>query len=107
MNKYQSQIEKLQEESAETESDLKAIGIHNKIAKLKRTGTFEESVLPILKEKYSVNEFAANSYRIAAEDKTVDFYPPSGSMFIHKSKKWLKSVRNSDNILNTIEKYLK
>ena len=106
MNKYNQQIESLKQESAETESDLKAMGIQNKITRLKKLGDFEEYVLLILKDKYSVVEFAANSYRIANEDKTVDFYPPSGSLFIHKTKKWLKGVKNNDNIIKTIEKHL-
>lgn len=106
MNKYQEQIEKLKAEADEKDSDLAYMGVMGRVAKLKRTGKFEDDILPALNELYCVEMFASNSYRISKEDKTVDFYPPSGSMFIHKTKKWLKGIRGDKNIIDTIKKHL-
>jgi len=100
------QSEKLKIEASEKESDLAYMGVMKKAFRAQKVEYFEENVLPALKEKFVVEMFAANSYRIRRTEGKgiIDFYPPKGRMFIHKSQKWINVAK--DQVLASIEKYL-
>lgn len=83
------QSEKLKQEANEQESDLAYMGKMKQANRAGKLEYFHDHILPVLMNKYKVEEFACNSFRISSDKGRIDVYPPSGKMLIHKSKKWI------------------
>lgn len=68
--------------------------------------TFNEVILPELKDKYSVNKLNNYQYRISKLNKAVDFYPPSRKVFNLTNKEWTQVFSDND-IMEYIDNLLK
>jgi len=98
--------EQLKLEASEKDSDLAYMGIMKKSFRAEKTEYFEEKTLPALMDKFVVEMFAENSYRIRRTEGNgiVDFYPPKGRLFVHKTKKWYNVAK--DKVVENINKFL-
>jgi|SRR5690606_23066763 len=80
----------LKEELAREENDLKAMGAFKKYKRQFSLEYFEETILPKLKEKYSI-VYNPNMERYTFEVKEsgiIDFYPKANKLLIRKLNKW-------------------
>lgn len=82
--------DKLREQLASEENDLKALGIGKKLIREERSEKFEETWLPKLRAKCNViydaqtgrYTFELNGYGV------MDFYPKANKVLIRKLNKW-------------------
>jgi len=99
--------ERLKLEAQECESDLAYMGKMKQSFRAGKVEYFEDNVLPELNKEFVVEMFAANSYRIRKTEgkDVVDFFPPSGKIFVHLTRKWINVSKEKS--LTEIKKYLR
>lgn len=83
--------DRLREQLATEENDLKALGIWKQLIREERNERFEETWLPKLQEKCNV-KYYAESGRYTFELNgygVIDFYPKSNKLLIRMLNKWV------------------
>lgn len=94
------QSERIKDEMQVEENDLRWFALNTKYNRAVNSEHFVEVVIPeLINNKLTVKEFNHNSFRITNGINTIDYFPCSKKLLIHKGNKWIKV--NSD-IVNSI-----
>lgn len=80
----------LEQQASLEENDIKAMALHIKALREKRSERFIEDWLPILQDKYSVIH-KDHKYTITTQKfGIVDYFPKANKLLIRQDNKWIK-----------------
>lgn len=94
VNKLSQQIEL---EACKEENDLKAWSLHEKAYKQAKKESFEDDVLPLIKESKAVSFVTGKEhfYKIGFKDGSIyDYYPVKNRLMRNKPTKWYNDGKN-------------
>lgn len=100
------ELKEMLDNLSEHDSDLKALGLINKIKRATNCEYFIENILPkLIENNYTINEFNTNSFRITKNTIILDYYPASKKLFDKRFKKWHQNISN-DKLIKELEKLI-
>lgn len=83
--------EELQLASQQEDNDLKSFGLACKALREKRSERFEDDWLPVLKQRYPIEERNNGSFTITTQEfGLIDYFPKANKLLIRKENNWIK-----------------
>lgn len=79
------------EKSRQEDNDIISFGLRVKALREARSERFLEDWLPLLSERYSINESSQGKYSITTEDYgVIDYFPKANKILIRVENTWKK-----------------
>lgn len=77
--------------SKQEDNDIKSFALQCKALRERRSERFVEDWLPILKDRYPIEQRNNGSYTITSQDHgNIDYYPKANKLLIRVTNKWIK-----------------